>query len=101
LFADFTFETLPVKRPYVLVLGIWWFFLFLSENPILEALEMNETDSTLTLASDDQRIVLVFLGTPADSALNLVLRALMTEVLNTFHFLSLFQFLVVKLAFTH
>lgn len=62
---------------------------------------MNETDSTLTLASDDQRIVLVFLGTPADSALNLVLRALMTEVLNTFYFLSLFQFLVVKLAFTH
>lgn len=101
MFADFTFETLPVKRAYVLVLGIWWFFLFLSENPVLEALEVNEADCALALASDDQGIVLVFLGAPADSALNLVLRAIMTKVLNTFHFLSLFQFLVVKLALTH
>lgn len=101
LFADFTFETLPVKRAYVLVLGIWWFFLFLSENPVLQTLEMDEADSTLALASDDQGIVGIFLGTPANSALNLVLRAVMAKVLNSFDFLSLFEFLVVKLALTH
>lgn len=101
LFADFTFETLPVKRAYVLVLGIWWFFLFLSENPILETLEVDETDSTLALASDNERIVGVLLGTPANSALNLVLVAVVAEILNSLDFLSFFEFLVVKLTFTH
>ena len=100
MLADFTFETLPVKRAYVLVLGIWWFFLFLSQHPVLQALEMDKTYGTSALASNDERIVSVFLGTPADSALDLVLVGII-EILNAFHLLGFFEFLVIELALTH
>ena len=100
LLAYLTFETLPVKRAYVLVLGIWWFFLFLSQHPVLQALEVDETNGTSALASNDKRIVGVFLRTPADSALDLVLVGII-KILNTFHFLSFLEFLVIELALTH
>jgi hypothetical protein len=100
MLADFTFETLPVKRAYVLVLGIWWFFLFLSQHPVLQALEMDEAYGTYTLASNNERIVGVFLGNPADSALDLVLVGII-KILNAFHFLGFFEFLVIQLALTH
>ena len=35
LFTDLTFETLPVEGANVLVLGIWWFLLLLSQHPVL------------------------------------------------------------------
>ena len=100
MLADFTFETLPVKRAYVLVLGIWWFFLFLSQHPVLQTLEMDETDGTFTLASNNQWIRGVLLRTPANSALNILL-ILGAEVLDTLDLLSFFEFLVVELSLAH
>ena len=62
---------------------------------------MDEADCAFALACNDQWVVHIFLGAPADSALNLVLRAVMTKILDSFDLLSLFEFLVVKLTFTH
>jgi len=74
--------------------------LFLSEDPVLEALEVNEADGTLAFACNDQRIVGVFFGTPADSALDLILVRVF-EVLDSCDFLGFFEFLVIELTFTH
>jgi len=53
LLANFAFESLPVKRPNILVLSTWWFFLFLSKYPTLKALEVNKTYSTFAFACND------------------------------------------------
>ena len=74
--------------------------MFLSENPILEALEMDQTNSTSTFACNNQWVIFVFLRTPADSALNVVL-VLLIKILDTFDFLSFLQLLIVKLTFRH
>lgn len=72
LLANLAFETLPIEWANVLVLSVWWFFLFLSKNPILQALEMNQTDGTFAFACNNQWIVWVLLRWPANSALNLI-----------------------------
>jgi len=56
LLANFTFKTLPVKRSDVLILGIWRLFLFLSEDPIFQALEMDETNSSSTFTCNNKWI---------------------------------------------
>ena len=101
MLTNFTFETFPVKRAYVLVLGIWWFFLFLSQHPVLKALEVNETNCALAFTSDDQWIVVIFFGTPTNSTLNLVFSSFSTKILHSSHFLSFLEFLIVELTFTH
>lgn len=99
--ADLAFETLPIKWAHVLVLSIWRLFLFLSQHPILQALEMDQAYGTSAFACNDQRIVLVLFWAPADSALNLVFSASFTKVLDSLDLLSFFKFLVVELSFTH
>ena len=94
-------ESLPVEGAHVLVLGIWWLLLLLSKHPVLQALEVDQAHSTLALAGNDQWIGLVFLRTPTNSALNIVLVAVGAKVLHTSNLLSFLQFLVVKLLLTH
>ena len=101
MLADFTLETLPVERSHVLILGIWRLLLLLGKHPVLEALEVNETNGTLALASNDQGVLCVFLGTPANSALNLVFGAVLAEVLDSLDLLGLLEFLVVEFALAH
>jgi hypothetical protein len=50
LFADLTFKSFPVVRTNILVSGAWTFVLFLSQNPVFEALEMDDTYRSLTFA---------------------------------------------------
>ena len=73
LLTNLAFETFPVERPYVLVGGRKRFFLLLRENPRFQTGEMNQTDRSLALASDDKRISLVVLIAPANSALDVFL----------------------------
>lgn len=101
LFTNFTFETLPVERAYVLVLSIWWFLLFLCKHPILQALEMNKTYSTFAFTGNNQGIVGIFLAAPTNSALNLVFGSISSKIFNSFNFLGFFKFLVIKFTFTH
>ena len=61
MFANFTFETLPVERAHVLILGVRWLFLFLSEHPVFQALEMDETYGTSAFAGNDQWVLGIFL----------------------------------------
>jgi hypothetical protein len=87
-----------------LVLGIWWLLLLLGENPVLQTLEVDQTDRTLAFACNDQRVVLFLLGAPTDSALNLIFNTVDTgllDLLETNNFLGLLQFLLVKLLLTH
>ena len=72
LLANLAFETLPVERSHVLVLSIWRFLLLLGQHPVLQALEVNQTYSSFALASNDQWVVGVLLGRPANSALDLI-----------------------------
>lgn len=102
MLADLTFETLPVEGSYVLVLSIWWLLLFLCQHPILKALEVNQTNGTLAFACDDKWVSFILLRTPADSALNLILTSsIKLKIFETLDLLSLFEFLVIKLTFTH
>ena len=99
MLADFTLETLPVERSHVLILGIWRLLLLLGQHPVLEALEVNETNGTLALASNDQGVLCVFLGTPANSALNVFF--ILINVLNTFNLHSFSDFLIVQFFLGH
>jgi len=72
LLANFAFKPFPVKGPHVLVLSTRWFFLFLSKDPTLQALEMDKTDSTLAFACNDKWVLVVIFIAPADSALDVV-----------------------------
>jgi len=72
LLANFAFKPFPVKGPHVLVLSTWWFFLFLSKDPTLQALEMDKTDSTLAFACNDKWVLVVIFIAPTDSALDVV-----------------------------
>lgn len=100
LLANFTFESLPVKRPDILVLSAWWFFLFLSEDPTLQTLEVNETDGTLAFACNDEWVLLVIFVAPADSALDLV-HILFFYIFGSSDFHGLSQFLLVQLLLRH
>lgn len=100
LLADLALESLPVERPHILVLGTWWFLLLLSENPRLQALEVDQTDGTSALASDNQGIGLVVFVTPADTALDLVLRSVV-NILGSFDLHGFTKLLLVKLFFRH
>jgi hypothetical protein len=100
LLADFTLKTLPVEGSHILVLSIGWLLLLLGEHPVLQALEVNQANRTLALASNNQWVCGVLLRTPTNSALNIVLTAIL-EVLDTFDFLGLLEFLVVELLLTH
>jgi hypothetical protein len=44
-----------------LILGVRWLFLFLSEHPVFQALEMDETYGTSALAGNDEWVLGVFL----------------------------------------
>ena len=83
-----------------MVLGIWWLLLLLGEHPVLQTLEVDKTDRTLALASNNQWIGFVFLRTPTNSALNVILGAFF-QILDAGDFLSFLEFLVVELSFTH
>ena len=92
---------LPVERAHVLILAVRWLFLFFSEHPVFQALEMDETYGTSALAGSDQWVLGVFLWTPADSALDLVFVTIIANVLNSLDLLSLLEFLVVKFSLAH
>jgi len=96
LLTYFALESFPVETPHVLVLGTWWLLLLLGEHPRLKALEMDETDGSSALASDNQRVGLVVLVAPADTALDLVLRGVI-DVLGTFDLHGFTKLLLVEL----
>ena len=98
MFAYLALETFPVEGAHILVLGIWWLLLLLGEHPVLQTLEVDKTDRTLALASNNQWIGFVFLRTPTNSALNVILGAFF-QILDTGDFLSFLEFLVVELSF--
>jgi hypothetical protein len=100
LFANLALESLPVEWPHILVLSTWWFLLLLSKNPGLEALEMDETHWSLTLAGDNERIGLIILVTPTNSALNLILTSII-KVLGTLDLHSFSQLLLIQLILRH
>ena len=99
MLANFALETFPIKGTDILVSLRNWLFLFLAKNPTLKALEMNETDGSLALTSDNQRIVLILICAPADSALNVILRFI--NVLRSLYFHGLSELLLVKFFFRH
>lgn len=96
MLADLTLESLPVERSHILVLGTWRLLLLLSENPGLEALEMDESHGSSALAGDNQRVGLIILVAPTDSALNLVLGSVI-DILSALYFHGFSQLLVVEL----
>ena len=100
LLADFTLKSFPIKWSYILILSIWRFFLLLCKNPILQALKVNQTDSTSALTGNNEWISFVMVTTPADSALDLV-SICIVQIFNTDHIHSLFQFLIVKFLLSH
>ena len=100
LLANFAFESLPVERPNVLVLCTGWFFLLLSEDPTLQAVEVDQAHSTLAFACNDKGVGLVVLVAPADSALDGVHFAI-DDVFGSFDLHGLSQFLVVQLLLRH
>ena len=95
LLANLAFKSFPVERSNVLVLSTWWFFLFLSEDPTLQALEMNETNSSFAFACYDKRVLLIIFVAPADSALNLVHIFVLHDIFYSSYLHGLSQFLVV------
>lgn len=100
LLADLALESLPVERSHILVMGTRGLLLLLSENPGLQALEMDETDGASALACDNQRVGGVVLITPADSALDLILGSVV-DVLGTFDLHGLSELLLIKFFFRH
>ena len=100
LLANFAFESLPVERPNVLVLSTGWFFLLLSEDPTLQAVEVDQAHGTLAFACNDKGVGLVVLVAPADSALDGVHFAI-DDVFGSFDLHGLSQFLVVQLLLRH
>ena len=74
--------------------------MLLGKDPALKALEMNESYRSLALAGNDQRILIVFIVTPTDSALGLV----GSDVRNVFDSLDLhglLKFLLIELPLGH
>lgn len=51
LFADFALEALPVVRAHIHICGTWSFELLLGEDPVLEALEVDNSNGSLAFAS--------------------------------------------------
>lgn len=96
MFTNFTFKPLPVEWSDILVCCAWWLFLFLGENPILQAFEVDQTNWTFAFTSDNQRINIIVVITPTNSALNLILSGVW-NILGTFDLMSLPDFLLVKL----
>lgn len=72
LLANLALESLPVEWSDILVGGTWWLLLLLGEDPVLQAFEMNKTYWTFAFTSNDQRICIIVVVTPTDSALDLV-----------------------------
>lgn len=62
---------------------------------------MDEANSTLTFASNNKWVCWVFLGTPTNSALNIIFCAFRTKVFETSDLLGLLELLVIKLFLTH
>jgi hypothetical protein len=100
LFANLTLESLPIKWPNILVLGAWWFFLLLSNDPTFQALEMNESYSTFTLTSYDERIWRIIFVTPANSTLY-IFRSFVFQIFSLSNFQGLSQFLMVQFFLWH
>jgi hypothetical protein len=100
MLAYLALETFPVEGAHILVLGIWWLLLLLGQYPVLQALEVDKTDSTLALASNNQWIGFVFLRTPTNSALNIILSDF-SQILDADDFLSFLELLIVEFSFTH
>ena len=88
LLADFALESLPVEGAHVLSLVRRMLLLLLRLQPVLEALEMDETDGAGTLARDNQRVAILFVVRPADTALHLC-TGLVVQVSGRLHSLSL------------
>ena len=59
--------------------------MFLSEDPTLKALEMNETDSSSAFACNNKWILLVIFVAPADSTLDVVHTFSFDDILATFN----------------
>lgn len=101
LLANFTLEFLPVPRSYIKVLGTWWLLLFLSQDPISQTFEMDETDRTLTFAGDNQGVSFVIIVAPTYSTLNLVSMRVLLNVTKALNFKSLSKLLLIKFGFRH
>ena len=71
LFADFALKSLPIERSDILVSCTRRLLLFLSKDPILQALEMNESYWTLAFTGNDKRICVIVFIAPAYSTLYL------------------------------
>lgn len=101
LLANFTLEFLPVPRSYIKVLGTWWLLLFLSQNPVSQTFKMDETDRTLTFASDNQRVQFVIIIAPTYSTLNLVSCSILLNISESLNFKSLPELLLIQFGFRH
>ena len=99
LLADFTLESFPVIGADVLVSGTWTFELLLCKNPVLKALEVNNTNRSLTLAGNDKGVLVIVFSTPANSALDLIFTFI--DVLNSFDFHGLSKLLIVQFILRH
>jgi hypothetical protein len=95
LLANFTLEFLPVPRSYIKVLSTWWLLLFLSQNPVSQTFKMDETDRTLTFASDNQRVQFVIIIAPTYSTLNLVSCSILLNISESLNFKSLPELLLI------
>lgn len=99
LFADLTLKSFPVIGAYIHICGTWSFELLLSKNPILQALEVNNTNRTFAFTSKNKRIGIVIFGTPTNSTLNLIFALI--NVLDTFDFHSLSKLLIIQFILGH
>lgn len=70
LLADFAFKLLPVVAGHVLTVLLR---VALGAQPALEAVEVDQAHRAATLAGQDQGVVVVLLGAPAEPALDRVL----------------------------
>jgi hypothetical protein len=100
MFANFTFESLPVEGTNVLGRLGDRLFLLLSQNPTLKALEMNKTHRSLAFTSKNQRIFFFFLCSPANSALNVIFRFI-DDIGDSLDLHGLSQLLLVEFLVRH
>jgi len=99
LFADLTLEALPVVGADVHVCGTWSLELLLSENPVFEALEVNYANRTFAFTGENQWIMVIIFGAPADSALHVIL--VLINVFGAFDLHGFSKLLVVELILRH
>lgn len=101
MLADFALEALPVERADVLGrLVRRVLLLLLGLQPVLKTFEVNETDGACALASDNQRVALLFVAGPANTALHLI-SILIGKVCGRLDGLGFLKLLLIELLRAH